>query len=186
MERTTAGPLRIPAHRGQPDPVDYDLFRSSMTSFRRRVEGLRVTGSGSRTIAKILGHLLRKRIQGDRPHDAARSIRRSARSSKSAARARNISGWTQTKAPGSSTTTAAASAPPARARSSTSRRCGWGTRGGSRDVVCERGLRGADRRTLLGVRQERHDPRPAEGLHPGRDSSRPVRRRGPQFQERAS
>ena len=46
-----------------------------------------------------------------------------------------------------------------------------------------RRLRRAHRRPLLGVRQERHDPRPAEGLCAGRDSARPVRRGGAQFQE---
>ena len=46
-----------------------------------------------------------------------------------------------------------------------------------------RQLRGADRRPLLGVRQERHDPRAAEGLFAGRNPARPVRRGGAQFQE---
>ena len=50
-------------------------------------------------------------------------------------------------------------------------------------LVCERRLRGAHRRALLGVRQERHDPRPAEGLLAGRDPARAVRRGGAQFQE---
>ena len=58
------------------------------------------------------------------------------------------------------------------------------------EEVGERGLhrqlRRAHRRPLLGVRQERHDPRPAEGLLARRDPARAVRCRGAQFQKLAS
>ena len=115
------------------------------------------------------------------PAPWARFTRRCARCSKSAGKAPNTSAW---KAPASWITTAPGE-------------CAAGT--GSfldqqalrmqysveemGEVVLHGQLRGAHRRALLGVRQERHDPRPAEGLLAGRDPARPVRRGGAQFQE---
>ena len=52
-----AGAFRLPPHRRQPHPVHLRPAAANSTkpSPKHRVEGIRVTGSGSRTIAKVLG-----------------------------------------------------------------------------------------------------------------------------------
>ena len=167
---------------GSPIQSTYDLLHEFYETVPEdRVEGMRVTGSGSRTIAKVLGLFFENEFKAIARMIARRFIRRCARYSRSAARVPSTSGW----------------------RSGSildydrSGECAAGT--GSfldqqalrmqysveevGDAGGARRLRGAHRRTLLGVRQERHDPRAAEGLLAGRDSARPVRRGGAQFQE---
>ena len=152
---------------------------SSTTPSRSdRVEGMRVTGSGSRTIAKVLGLFFenefkaiarmigdvlsagahgfrdrRRKLQvhppGGRQYRGLRPLRRMRR------RHRLLSG----------------PAGPAHAVLS----------GGRGRSGVHRQLRRAHRRPLLRVRQKRHDPRPAEGLFAGRNPARPLRRGGAQL-----
>ena len=150
-----------------------------------QVEGMRVTGSGSRTIAKMLGLFFENefkaiaRMMATFYPAGAHGVRDRRRKLEV-----HPAGTAARPASSSWITTAAANARPAPARSSISRRCACGTRWRrSASVVCDGGLRGAHRGALLGVRQERHDPRAAEGLLAGRDPARAVRRGGAQFQE---
>ena len=124
--RQAAGalPLVLSEYRriaGSPIQSAYDLLHEFYDVVpEHRVEGIRVTGSRSRTIAKILGLYFRKRIQGHRPHD--RRVL-SARAYGLRDRRRKL----QVHPPGEShaswITTAAASARPAPDRFSISRRC---------------------------------------------------------------
>jgi hypothetical protein len=97
---------------GSPIQSTYDLLQEFYDTVpEARVEGIRVTGSGSRTIAKILGLYFENEFKA-----IARMV---------AAKARNTSGWISRA---SSITTAAASARQAPDRSSISRRCACATR----------------------------------------------------------
>ena len=122
-------PLLLSDYRrisGSPIQSTYDLLRELYEIIPEdRVEGMRVTGSGSRTIAKVLGLFFENEFKA-----IARMIgdvvsRRCARCSNWAARVPSTSGW---RTAASRTTTARASARPARDRSWTSRRCACSTR----------------------------------------------------------
>ena len=182
VRRRSAGALRVPAHFRQPDPVHL-----------RPVAGILQRGAGiggGRHAGHGLGQphhrqgagaVLRKRIQSHRHHDgrvlpahpdAVRDWRRELQIC------------------------------PAGGLQYSGLRPVGRMRGGHRFVPRPAGaahgvlgggsgrggvhgkLRGADCGPLLGIRQERHDPRPAEGLQPGRNPARAVRRGGPQLQER--
>ena len=178
-------PLVLSEYRriaGSPIQSTYDLLQEFYETVPEdRVEGIRVTGSGSRTIAKVLGLFFENEFKA-----IARMIgdvlsRRCARSSKSAARAPSTSAWN-----GASIVDYDRSGECAAGTGSFLDQQALRMQYSVEEVgalVCDGRLRGAHRRPLLGVRQERHDPRPAEGLLAGRDSARAVRRRGAQFQE---
>ena len=105
---------------GSPIQSTYDLLQRILRDVPEdRVEGIRVTGSGSRTIAKILGLYFENEFKA-----IARMMRdfypQVQTVFESAAKARSTSAW---KTAASRITTAAASAPPAPDLSSTSRRC---------------------------------------------------------------
>ena len=111
---------------GSPIQSTYDLLQEFYETVPEdRVEGIRVTGSGSRTIAKVLGLFFENEFKAIARMIGGVLSRRSARSSRSAAKAPSTSGWT---AAASWITTAPANAPRARGRSSTSRRCACSTR----------------------------------------------------------
>jgi hypothetical protein len=112
-------PLVISDYRriaGSPIQSTFDLLQELYEAVpEKRIEGIRVTGSGSRTIARILGIYFE-----------GRSIRKSGRSSRSAGRVRNTSASSPRPTaliPASWITTGAASAPPEPARFWISRPC---------------------------------------------------------------
>ena len=128
-------PLVLSEYRritGSPIQSTFDLLQEFYDIVpETRIEGIRVTGSGSRTIAKILGiyfenefKAIARMIGAFYPH--VRTVfelgGESAKYIRAGAGARYRVG------PASSITIAAASARPARVHSSISRRCAWATR----------------------------------------------------------
>ena len=106
---------------GSPIQSTYDLLHEFYEAVPEdRVEGIRVTGSGSRTIAKVLGLFFENEFKAIARMIGALLPAGRARSSRSAAKAPSTSAW---RAAASWITTAPANAPPAPDRSSTSRRC---------------------------------------------------------------
>jgi len=123
-ERRPARPVRLPPHRRQPDPVHLRLLQEFYETIPEdRIEGIRVTGSGSRAIAKVLGLFFENEFKA-----IARTIGTLYPQVRTVfeigGEAPSISDW---KAPASWITTAPASAPPAPAPSSISRRCACST-----------------------------------------------------------
>ena len=178
-------PLLLSDYRrisGSPIQSTYDLLRELYEIIPEdRVEGMRVTGSGSRTIAKVLGLFFENEFKAIARMMGDLLPARCARSSSSAARVRSTSGW---KTAASRITTARGEC--AAGTGSFPRPAGAAHavfRGRSGRPGVQRGMRGADCGALQRVRQERHDPRAAEGLFAGGDPARAVRCGGAQFQE---
>ena len=166
---------------GSPIQSTYDLLHEFYETVPEdRVEGIRVTGSGSRTIAKVLGLFFENEFKAIARMIGAfyPQVRTVFEIGGESSKYIRLDGGSIVDYDRSG-------------------ECAAGT-GSFLDqqalrmqysveevgaVVCDGQLRRAHRRPLLGIRQERHDPRPAEGLLAGRDSARPVRRGGAQFQE---
>jgi activator of 2-hydroxyglutaryl-CoA dehydratase len=126
-----------------------------------RVEGIRLTGSGSRTIAKILGLFFENEFKAVARMMAAFYPARRAPCSRSAARARStFASHNRTIEDYDRSGECAAGTGSFFDQQALRMRYSVEDVG---DLVCARRLRRAHRRPLLGVRQERHDPRAAEG-----------------------
>jgi len=120
-----ARPFRVPAHRWQPHSIHLRSVAGVLRNCSEtQVEGIRVTGSGSRTIAKVLALFFENEFKAIARMMVA-VYRRCAPCSKSAARARSTSG---SMAQHRGTMTARGSARPVPGRSSISRRCACSTR----------------------------------------------------------
>ena len=178
-------PLVLSEYRriaGSPIQSTYDLLQEFYDVVPEdRVEGIRVTGSGSRTIAKILGLYFENefkaiaRMIGGFIRDVRTVFEIGGESSKyiRLEQARRILDYDRSGECAAGTGSFL-DQQALRMRYSVEE---VGGAGGARR------LRGAHRRPLLGIRQERHDPRAAEGPRARRDPARPVRRRRAQFQE---
>ncbi len=177
------GPLLLSDYRriaGSPIQSAYDILRELDDAIpEREIQGIRVTGSGSRAIARILGIYFENEFKAIARMLAAfypevRTIFEiGGENSKYIRLDDGIADYDR------------------------SGECAAGTgsfldqqalrMGYAVEEVGELGLRGrvrrAHRRPLLGIRQVRHDPRPAERLHADRDPARALRRGGAQFQE---
>jgi len=123
LAEDAGAPLVLSEYRriaGSPIQCTYDLLQEFYDYVpETRIEGIRVTGSGSRTIAKILGlyfenefKAIARMMRDFYPH--VQTVL------KSAAKVRNTSVW---KTAAFSITIAAENARQGRGRSSTSRRC---------------------------------------------------------------
>ena len=177
-------PLLLSDYRrisGSPIQSTYDLLRELYEIIPEdRVEGMRVTGSGSRTIAKVLGLFFENefkaiaRMIGTWYPEVRTMFELGGESSKYI---RLEDGGIQDY-DRSGECAAGTGVFPGSAGAAHAVLGGRGRRTGVR-----RGLRGADRGTVQRVRQERHDSRAAEGLLAGGDSARAVRCGGAQFQE---
>jgi len=148
-----AGAFGVPADRGQPDTEHLRLLQEFYEIVPEiRVEGIRVTGSGSRTIAKILGIYFENEFKAVAKmvglfYPQVRTVFEIGGESSKYIR---LEMQPDTGQSGFSITTGAESARRARVPSWISRRCGWATRwrrsaGWSRRRGARRGSRGGAR-----------------------------------------
>ena len=177
-------PLLLSDYRrisGSPIQSTYDLLHEFYEIVPEdRVEGMRVTGSGSRTIAKVLGLFFENEFKAIARmigtwYPQVRTVFEIGGESSKYIRLENggIQDYDR------------------------SGECAAGT-GSFLDqqalrmqysveevggLVCSASCAARIAGRCSRLRQERHDPRPAEGLFAGRDPARPVRCRGAQFQE---
>ncbi len=183
-------PLVVSDYRrvaGSPIESTYNLLHSVYESIpESRIEGIRVTGSGSRTIAKILGiyyenefkataHMVSHfypdvRTVFEIGGESSRYMRLERHRGRRGEHHRRLRAKRRVRGR-HRFVPRPAGAPD-----------GLFGRGDGRGRV-HRDLGGADRGPVLGVRQVGHDPRAAERQHPGRDPARAVPRRRPQLQE---
>ena len=167
---------------GSPIQSAYDLLREFYEGVsEERIEGIRVTGSGSRRIAQILGLFYENEFKADRgddgrvPSRGADGVRagRGEREVPAARRAPSIVDYDR-----------AASAPPAPGRSSTSRPRGCATRWKRWATVVRTAASAAQiagRCSVFASSDMIHAQQ--KGYTPGGDPARPVRRGGAQLQE---
>ncbi len=168
-------PLLLSDYRrisGSPIQTTYDLLRELYDVIPEdQVEGMRVTGSGIRTIAKVLGLFFENefkaiaRMVGTFYPEVRTIFELGGESSKYI---RLADGGIQDYD---------RSGELRRGDGKFSRPAGaayavFGGRG--RWTGVHSGLRGPNRGAVQRIRQKRHDPRPAEGLFAGRDSARTV------------
>ncbi len=181
-----AGAVGLPPHRGLAHPGDLRPVGGVLREGARRAgRGHPRDRLGQPDDRPAAGHLFRERVQGDRPHDH-RVPPRGPDGFRD--RRRELEMHPARTGPGHRAADDRRLRPLGRVRrrhrlvprpaGAAPRLLGGGDRRGG--AGGEDG--GPHRRALLGLRQERHDPRPAEGLYAGRDPARAVRRGGAQLQ----